>query len=126
MVLEWYSYHRSLAEDSLEALTFRSPWLRGGIIVSDEGFQVKRVSFYEMRYDEPGLSLTVECKGISEIGIFPTPSRSATEGTELELDSSDQERILQNIVRAFAWKGYAVCIFGPAESARRRSATQER
>ncbi len=86
---------------------FREP--RTNVIESDEGFAVEVLGRTGLRYTEGSRSAKVDSEvvmGPSGLVIYKSSIRAWGDGGEI--DEPERARIVENIRRAFAFKGYDI------------------
>jgi hypothetical protein len=88
---------------------FREP--RVNVIESDEGFAVEVLGRTGLRYSEGSRSVKVDSEvvmGPAGLALYKSSIRAWADGGDI--DEPERARIVENIRRAFAFKGYDITV----------------
>lgn len=92
---------------------FTSPFLRPGTIISDSGFTITLAGRYQLTYDEPGLTASLNYDaGKIVLDLLTHSLLIFNGGNLLTLNEEVRRRILLNVSQALEWKGYTVYLVG--------------
>lgn len=88
---------------------------RVNVIASDEGFEVEVLGRTGLRYRRGGRSLRIDSEVLAPPGSIAVYGGSIVRwepphGAE-EIDEAERARILDDVRRAFAWRGHAIDLF---------------
>jgi len=86
---------------------------RDNVIESDEGFSVELLGITGLVYQEAGKTFAVDSEvlaGPSGLAIYQQTIAQVHDDTREPVSRADRERIVANIQRAFAFRGYNIQI----------------